>query len=90
MRNRSSSKELRVTTAVESKPAAEVRVASQRGLISWSDPVEHSLQGGSKMCRRPNGTIRLSAVELAQQIKAGNLSAQEVVEAHIQRIEAVI
>ena len=41
------------------------------------------------MSRRPNGTIRLSAVELAQQIKAGNLSAQEVVEAHIQRIEAV-
>ena len=31
----------------------------------------------------------MSAVELAQQIKAGNLSAQEVVEAHIQRIEAV-
>jgi fatty acid amide hydrolase len=41
------------------------------------------------MCRRPKETFRLSAVELAQQIKAGNLSAQEVVEAHIQRIEAV-
>jgi fatty acid amide hydrolase len=31
----------------------------------------------------------LSASELAQQIKAGHLSAQEVIEAHIQRIEAV-
>ena len=41
------------------------------------------------MSRRPNGIIRLSAVEMAQQIKSGKLSAQEVVEAHIQRIEAV-
>lgn len=41
------------------------------------------------MCSQPNRTIGLSAVELARQNKAGNLSAQEVVEARIQRIEAL-
>ncbi|MBD0263183.1 MAG: amidase, partial [Tolypothrix sp. T3-bin4] len=36
-----------------------------------------------------NAIINLSATEIAQAIAKGELSASEVVEAHIQRIEAV-
>lgn len=40
--------------------------------------------------QRTNGSITdMSATELAQMIKAGEVSAKEVVEAHIRRIEAV-
>jgi fatty acid amide hydrolase len=39
--------------------------------------------------KSPEALTDLSASELAQRIKAGELSAREVIEAHIQRIEAV-
>ena len=38
----------------------------------------------------PGDTIHLSASELARAVKAGDLSAEEVVDAHIGRIQEVI
>ena len=46
-------------------------------------------EAGSESPRDPLRPLRLGAAELARQIRAGTLSVAEVIDAHIERIEAV-